>query len=1189
MRKKINFVLLSLLILCLAVSVVNAQNLPKPIVEYNFNGTGTEVVSTGIYEFPLKLVTAKGDTDLHSRAGMGVSGEPNDRAFDNSKASRMGQRGTGYGRAVSQEKWLDVIGFQQFLTIQGWFKAENPFDAGAVLSVVPGVFDVRHTSNVQGVMRFMTYHKTLVNVTSPPVYNRVGEWVFYAITWDGSKTKDNVKFYLGSTREAVRLISTGSLDVPMEYDNNSHLFLGDTNVGDPNTNFIRPFDGYIDNVRVFGSDKDTTGILSLEQLEQIRTGDLGTNHTISQIKLEKVFDNYSFEKDEGWGKVFINQATGQVERDDSKARSGSYAMKMEKTNSTGHIILRTKEPIRVQANQTYYFRGYFHSEDAPISSLLLFRVGAKSDNLSYDSIDRSAGYTSQSLIPNSPDGKWEKRVVTYKANQDQDVYLQMVLYGNPCTVWIDDLEFTTTPATIVTAPPNEYSFPYTEDEVCKIMKERVSLSAKVAERDGISRLLINDEIALPVTYKTAIVSNEKTGDYEAFAKDGINTQHVFIKLGPSSNPSLAPAVWTGKDQYDFSLVEEEIINVLRKNPNANLIVELFVYPYKEWGFENPSEIKLNNKGEPAYASWINVEGYGRNLNANQYFYPSYESLKWREDASKALEELVTHLKKHWTWKSVVGFSVFAGQDGQSIAHDYDYSEPSQKNFQNWCQNKYGSIDNLNRAWKSRYTSFEQIKIPEKPSSYEQLPPHLELGPLVEYRIFKEEKALDLVDHFAGVVKESAGKPVVVMTYGYGRIFTKNFFATKNLDIAANMTYYPYRNLGYTLGWRQNNAFNLHSKLLLQEVDFRSWVGSKYDEVRQMWMGIGESPDEWDNMHKKLIGASIAGDYGYWYFDMNNYYSNDWIHGQISETIKVHEQLKAREKTFRPDVAVVICDDAMKFISADQNSLEHVIISYQDMMLETSGVPHDVLLLNDVLEREELQDYKVYIFYNIAYIAAADREKIELLLKNNNRTLVWMHNTGYISEQGKSAVELSKLVGMNVKTLDQYSRLTPQIISGSHTIVENVLPFQSVSELYMATFILKGSSGFSARYQPFWIEDSSAQALAKYEENGRVAMAIKNKPQWTSIYLGAANSLGNDLLHKIALDAGAYVYGKPGQSVFMNENFMSIHGMKTEDYTIILPPGKNTVIDAETGEVLARCVDTFTTSIEAQKTYWFIFE
>jgi len=266
--------MLMLSLVMLSLFGISAQSLPEPLVEYSFNGTGSEVVSTGKYEFPLKLVTAKGDTDLHSRAGMGVSGQPNDRAFDNTKASRMGQRGTGYGRAVSQEKWLDVIGFQQSLTIQGWFKAENPFDAGAVLSVVPGVFDLRHTSNVQGVLRFMTYHKTLVNATSPPVYNRVGEWVFYAITWDGSKTKDNVKFYMGSTREAVRLISTASLDVPMEYDNNSHFFIGDTNVGDPNTNFTRPFDGYIDNVRVYGSEYDGAGILTLEQLEEIRTGDL---------------------------------------------------------------------------------------------------------------------------------------------------------------------------------------------------------------------------------------------------------------------------------------------------------------------------------------------------------------------------------------------------------------------------------------------------------------------------------------------------------------------------------------------------------------------------------------------------------------------------------------------------------------------------------------------------------------------------------------------------------------------------------------------------------------------------------------------------------------------------------------------------------------------------------------------------
>lgn len=133
------------------------------------------------------------------------------------------------------------------------------------------------------------------------------------------------------------------------------------------------------------------------------------------------------------------------------------------------------------------------------------------------------------------------------------------------------------------------------------------------------------------------------------------------------------------------------------------------------------------------------------------------------------------------------------------------------------------------------------------------------------------------------------------------------------------------------------------------------------------------------------------------------------------------------------------------------------------------------------------------------------------------------------------------------------------------------------------FQIGGPSPFTSFAQEFWIDDAEARSLAVYRENGKICMAIKDFPQWTSIYCAAPYSLTNRMIHNIAVNGGAFVCGAPGQSIFMNGDFMSLHGIKPGKYDIILPPGKTKVIDLVSGRELSRTVD-----VKTGRTYWFIF-
>jgi hypothetical protein len=715
--------------------------------------------------------------------------------------------------------------------------------------------------------------------------------------------------------------------------------------------------------------------------------------------------------------------------------------------------------------------------------------------------------------------------------------------------------------------------------------------------------------AVPAVLYKGLLSGENQGDYAAFGKSGIPFSVTTVRLGPEYYENT---IWKGKDQYDWKPLDDALMSVLQKNPDAHIILDVWIWPYKNWGEENPDEIIRNSKGERAYGGWGNVEGFTNSLDKGEttseqvaktnkpfWWYPSYHSQKWEQDASAALEALARHLGGSTPGKAVAGFFISGGHDGQFINKHYvDYSTPSKIAFQNWTKARYNSLENVNRAWKTDFKNWGEITIPAFPEGGHQeiRKPFLDPGMESDYLEFRDVSPWQLRDAFAGALKKNIGKPVI--TLAYGSPIHRAFFDTKNLDGAGSMTYYPYRVAGYSTGWKQVNSFAAHRKIFFQELDLRSWVGDGYGEVYSGWIGAGRSPKEWDAINRKLVGISLANDWGYWYYDMNQYYNAPEIHRELQSSFNATQKYFAKQQTsahqkWKPDVVLITTDEPQKFISAQFNAVgtpHSAGVDFQGMMLETSGVPYDKHYLQDVLANPELQNYKVFIFENTVFLSVEQRAQIKAKLQRGNRTLIWLYDSGYISENGKSAQAMSDLIGLKIQTEEKYERGTPMIEQNKNSLLKNMQPFQGGSEMYLSMLGLRGSvASFSARPQPFWVEDNSTITLARYAENNRAAMALKKMPNWTSIFVGAPNALGGDLLNNVARENGAYVCGAPGQAINMNADFVSLHAMKSETYTLRLPKNKNRVRDALTGKVLAEKVSSYSFPVEAQSTYWFFLE
>ena len=207
------------------------------------------------------------------------------------------------------------------------------------------------------------------------------------------------------------------------------------------------------------------------------------------------------------------------------------ALKLTKLNGEGFLQLVSREPIPFRAGRKMTLRGFYRSENSPLSTLLLFRLTPSSDDgrWVYDDIDRSFGFTSQSMLLNAAPGVWNKRVISRQSAVQENLYCNVLMVGNPAEVVLDDLELEDFKKFRRPQPADlekRTTFPYTEEQVYEILAKRKAPEARLEKRGSKVVMLLNGEEVPPVLYKSESfyddyvlkISPEKMHDLEANAK-----------------------------------------------------------------------------------------------------------------------------------------------------------------------------------------------------------------------------------------------------------------------------------------------------------------------------------------------------------------------------------------------------------------------------------------------------------------------------------------------------------------------------------------------------------------------------------------------------------------------------------------------------------------------------------------------
>ncbi|MFA6960981.1 MAG: LamG-like jellyroll fold domain-containing protein [Opitutaceae bacterium] len=261
----------SALLAVLALSGTALTADPVPLLSWNFDeGGGDYATNLGsANEANLYLVGPAGDKiNGFSSDAQGVSGKPGDYAFDLSSATGMGAttpNSTGPTAVVwSNSSGLASLSGLSSFTLTGWIKPETTITAAArivatnVIALMAGVDD-RLTIQVNGKNS---------PVQSEPLYRDVGSWIFFAVSYDGTRTTDNVTYYVGDpAANSLITAGTATLEAGKVKPFAGQFLLGNNSINTPPN---RPFKGLMDNIAIYGSMNDASGALPLEKIETIR-------------------------------------------------------------------------------------------------------------------------------------------------------------------------------------------------------------------------------------------------------------------------------------------------------------------------------------------------------------------------------------------------------------------------------------------------------------------------------------------------------------------------------------------------------------------------------------------------------------------------------------------------------------------------------------------------------------------------------------------------------------------------------------------------------------------------------------------------------------------------------------------------------------------------------------------------------
>lgn len=712
-----------------------------------------------------------------------------------------------------------------------------------------------------------------------------------------------------------------------------------------------------------------------------------------------------------------------------------------------------------------------------------------------------------------------------------------------------------------------------------------SAKAKLVTCGEVPCVSANGELLPPMSF-TAFMPHKASDDYlRAIGKAGLRIHYIC-----AWTRGLKPG---DLEKGELDGVQEAVRRMRRVKalcPDAYFILRLMVSPSADWLAANPEECVRFTDGSFANVICTTVD---RRRKVNMY---SMCSEKWWAWGDRQLEDFYRELSRYPEMASVIGTFLCAGGTCEwyypCMFHNPatkatgDCSAPFRRQYGRFLRERYGTVEELRRVWKRPDATFENPFVPPYADfdyigdeEYAKLVaaqkdgrPYVrgETNPSVFGNFLDMNRAPWMADyfaalhdgtaraivHFAETLKRLQPDLLVGAFYGAWAQTAVHEFGTASgvlrlldspaVDFLATPGCYNNREPGGRVSGRtMQDAFLLRGKIFISEDDdrtFRTWRPKDLAPADDPVTSSG--PEGTFAMLKRDFGRNLCEHTRGWWFDMQTpwtsadsttFYDDPRILALFAEQQAIARAAYAKGMRKANDVALVYSPDALHCASSFVAS--NVLDYWRLVDLNRIGAPVDYHFLED-LPNPAMRDYRLYVMVNAYSLTDAQRASVYAKARRNGATVLWMYAPGFVDRKAARTMDVanvSKTVGMNVRLYD--GTRAPFFRAAGSDRVYGAFDEEIHSCEFGSKIVLKPDDLLNPA---FYVDDPKAQTLGAYADDGKPMLASVTRPDGVRSVYCANEFLHRDLLAKLAAEAGCHLFTRPGDTLYANESYVTLH-------------------------------------------------
>ena len=651
----------------------------------------------------------------------------------------------------------------------------------------------------------------------------------------------------------------------------------------------------------------------------------------------------------------------------------------------------------------------------------------------------------------------------------------------------------------------------------------------------------------------------------------------------------------------------DIKDILDVVPDAYIILRLGLNPSKEWANSHPEEQVLFNDGShvPVILDGHQIDGM-----------VSFASEKWREEGANGFAELLDAIKESQYADRVIGAFLCGGGTGEWYypgEHRMknlekgiyaDFSEPFRKSYSKYLKNKYGTEENLRKAWKMPDATFDAPKIPDLSDreyinkAEEKVLDALMNWESVGYTVGKtidadargetnlgvflnaadymycadffaalNQATADTIVHFAKVCKKHTEDFLVGAFYGYFGCTdyyeashctgTLSLLDCGFIDFLSGPGTYNNREPGGVVAQREmQDSMRIRNMLYICEDDARTHLSTPSIQREQMQL---YSPTDSINTLKRDFARDICEDLQGWWIEIGGsaggggIYNHPDILSLFKRQQEIGELAYSLDRTKKNEIAIIYDTHSVHMVSDYTDKM--VLDFFRTSDIHRIGAPVDYYFHDD-MSNPDMPDYKLYVMLNTYCLTDAEREAVFEKARKNHATVLWMYAPGFIdpgSDKVLDAKNIEKTTGFKTKMLDKTIFPRFKVNPDAHlaTSLGNADKIYGFIDRNVHSNIWTTYSELYADFaNPGFVIDESdgIEVLGRYCAGGEIAYAIKERDGFVSAYC-CTQVLRSDLIASLAKYSGCHIFTSSEVVLYAIENFLAIHASYSGKRTI----------------------------------------